>query len=103
MESLASIDEIVSHTQLMSFDLDGLRSDYHVVLATMRSRGSTTFEELTDLLINEENLLKIINSKNTMSAFAVGHQPRGANFQLGRGRHYNNNYNNGFNNFSGPQ
>lgn len=75
----------------MAYVLDGLGFEYHTIVTTIMPRGPTTFEELTNLLISEENLLKRIKAEDKITGFAKSYQPRNNNNgqNYGRGRGYN--------------
>lgn len=51
-------------------------------MTTIRSRSSTTFEELTDLLISEESMIKMLNADNQVSVFAANVGPKGYNHTM---------------------
>lgn len=83
VESLISTGETVSEGTLIDYILGGLGSEYHCVFTTVKSRGKTSFEELTDILISEENILKRMNNDTQVIAMTAHTTPfRG----YGRGR-----------------
>lgn len=83
VESLISTGETVSEGILIDYILGGLGSEYHCVFTTVKSRGKTSFEELTDILISVENILKRMNNDTQVIAMSPHTTPfRG----YGRGR-----------------
>lgn len=79
----------MNDSQLKAYDLGGLGIEYHVIVTIVRSMGATTFEELTNLLISEENLLKTIQGNNHAFSFAINHEPKNQNQNFGRSRGFN--------------
>lgn len=104
-ESLTSAGGEVTDLQLITYVLDGLNSNYHVVLTTIRSRPSTSFDEMTDLLISGENLMKKYQNEtqSQISAFLCLSSQRGypligigeqfPSFNQNHNQNYNQNYN----------
>lgn len=54
VESLSSVGETLTKNASVDYILGGLGSEYICVYTIVRSRKSTFFEELIDLMISEE-------------------------------------------------
>lgn len=74
VESLASTGKTLSDNCLRDYIMGGLSSDYRCLLITVRSREPTSFDELTDLLLGEELLVKRINEENQSQTMVVAAQ-----------------------------
>jgi hypothetical protein len=54
-DKLVNIGEIVSNTDLVTITLNGMLEDYHMFITSHTAREKPpTFEELTDILLQEE-------------------------------------------------
>lgn len=83
VKSLVSTSEEVSWSQLISYVVDNLVAEYHVVPMVVRSRKNITFEELTYRLLSEEIMIKMMNSENIVSAFVAPHYPKETKINMG--------------------
>lgn len=65
VESLASTEETLSDNCLKDYILGGLGSEYSYLLTIVRNRAQAlSFDELSDLLLGEELLMKRIEEEN---------------------------------------
>ena len=64
-DKLVNIGETVSNTDLVTITLNGMLEDYHMFITGLAVRGkSPTFEELTGILLQEEERRGNINPQN---------------------------------------
>lgn len=78
----------MSENTLVDYVTCGFGGEFHYILSIVRGRTSKFFEELSDLLLYEEQLQKKINSENQV-ALASQTQFKG---NFGKGRYYQNNF-----------
>ncbi|KAK8943258.1 hypothetical protein KSP39_PZI009123 [Platanthera zijinensis] len=103
-DALAAAGEPISHFALVDYITDGLKEELQSFLSLIELRPPSSFDELFDMLINEEALLNRLRPKNHDSSALYAHsrptgssssfsnppgknsrQPHGNNWRSGRG------------------
>jgi hypothetical protein len=86
-DKLGNIGEIVSNTDLVTITLNGMLEDYHMFITGLAAREKPpTFEELTRILLQEEERRENLKPQNTDLALRSNKRSlRGRSGERGRG------------------
>ena len=88
-DQLSAIGDTVSNTDMVTITLKGLIRDYHVFISSLGGRATPpTFNELTRILLQEEERMKVFEMDSQYSKVALmekGKQPyRGKTWDINR-------------------